>query len=101
MSKRRPGTAKQSVRGKQPFGHTGLVEDKPLIALEPLIVLRKLHFLVRGHGWSVFPLIVKIDQKRVQPQRILLGSPVRGGFLPAPQGEFLLEMTARELERGR
>lgn len=101
MSKRRPSTPKKSVRDKQPSGRTGVVEDKPLIALEPRIVLRKLHFLVRGHGWSVFPLIVKINEKPVQPQRILLGSPVQGGFLPAPQGVFLLEMTARELDPGR
>ena len=76
-------------------------ELKGVIELEPPIAPQKLPFLVRGSGWSTFPLTMQIDREEIRPQRILLGSPVEGGFRPSPQGEFLLEMTTRNLEPGR
>lgn len=74
---------------------------KESIELEPPVASHKLRFLVRGRDWSTFPLTVHIDKEQVRPQRILLGAPVEGGFQPSPQGEFLLEMTTRDLEPGR
>jgi hypothetical protein len=75
---------------------------KPFIELEPPVISQKLRFLVRGHHWSAFPLAVRIDDRQIRPQRILLGWPVEGGgFRPSPEGEFLLEMTTRDLELGR
>ena len=90
MSTRKPRNPKQSLR-----------EDKHFITLEPPVTSKQLRFLVRGQGWDVFPLTVHIDKKQIRPQRILLGSPVQVGFRPSPQGEFLLEMTTRDLEPGR
>jgi hypothetical protein len=76
-------------------------ELKGIIELEPPVTQQGLPLLVRGSGWSAFPLAVQIDKGQSRPQRILLGSPVEGGFRPSPQGEFLLELTTRNLERGR
>ncbi|HEV8370719.1 MAG TPA: hypothetical protein VGQ39_22405 [Pyrinomonadaceae bacterium] len=74
---------------------------KPVIDIEPFITSQKLRFLVRGSGWSGFPLLIQIDKQPVRIQRILLGLPIEGGFRPSPTGEFLLEMSTRDLEPGR
>jgi hypothetical protein len=73
---------------------------KSIIELEPFVTQQGLSFLIRGVGWEVLPLSVEIDKVQVRPQRILLGSPVIDGFRPSPQGEFLVEMTTRNLEPG-
>jgi len=75
--------------------------SKAEIRLEPPVVPAGLSFLVRGTGWAAYPLSIKIDGRTARAQRILLGSPVERGFRPAPNGEFLLELSTREFELGR
>src|ERR1051325_11392683 len=96
MAKRRPTTPRKPLTPNDDFG-----ENKGLIELEPRSTVQNLRFLVRGHGWSGFPMTVHINDKPVHPQRILLGSPVEGGFRPSPQGGFLLDMPTRNLDPGR
>jgi photosystem II stability/assembly factor-like uncharacterized protein len=74
---------------------------KRALYFEPVSALQGHHFNIRGIGWDVIPLAVEINAKRVRPQRILLGVPVDDGFRPAPTGEFVLEMSTRDLTIGR
>src|SRR5215470_9320241 len=88
------------ARKKSAYSKRKLV-SKPDLGLEPPVIQEGLSFLVRGTGWDVFPLSVAIDKAPIRPQRILQGSPVDNGFRPSPNGEFLLELTARDLKPGR
>jgi len=81
--------------------HTRPSGPKGAIELEPAEATQDFTFQVHGSGWDVVPLAVQIDRVAVRPQRILLGSPETGGFRPAPQGEFIVEMTTRGLHPGR
>ena len=74
---------------------------KRIIELEPAAAQQGLPFVVRGSGWDVLPIGLEIDKAQVRPQRILLGSPSTEGFSPSPQGEFLVEVTTRDLKPGR
>lgn len=58
-------------------------------------------FVVHGGRWEVVPLAIELDGRRVRAQRIALGTPVGEGFRPAPDGEFIVELTSRLLEPGR
>jgi hypothetical protein len=71
------------------------------LTLEPPVVQQGQPFLVRGTGWDVFPILLELGKTRVRPQRILLGSPVEEGLRPAPSGEFLVELSTRDLAPGR
>ena len=75
--------------------------SNPDIGLEPPVIEQGLNFLLRGTRWDVFPLSVTIDEVTIHPQRILQGSPVDKGFLPSQIGEFLLELTSKDLKPGR
>ena len=74
---------------------------KPTLGLEPGITQPGFLFRLRGSGWKVVPLRVFLGKITVRPQRILLGVPVADGFRPAPNGEFLVELSARDLQPGK
>lgn len=74
---------------------------KPSLGLEPSVTQPGFPFLVRGSGWEVVPLAVFVGKAIVRPQRILLGVPVANGLRPAPNGEFLIELSARDLQPGK
>jgi hypothetical protein len=75
--------------------------NEPKLDLEPGVTQPGFPFRVRGSGWEVVPLNIVLGKTTVRPQRILLGVPVADGFRPAPNGEFLVELSARDLEPGK
>lgn len=89
MAKSRAGKAKKQN------------DDKPTLSLEPVAVRQGFPILLRGRGWEAVPLDLFFGKAAVRPQRILLGVPVGRGLRPAPTGEFLVELSSRDLEPGK
>jgi len=80
---------------------SGASRRKPALSVEPKITQAGFDFRLRGSGWDVVPLEIALGKEPVRPQRILIGSPVIGGLRPAPDGEFLIELSARDLPVGK
>lgn len=74
---------------------------KPTLSLEPGVTQPGFLFRLRGSGWRVVPLRVFLGKIAVRPQKILLGVPVADGFRPTPNGEFLVELSARAHQPGK
>jgi hypothetical protein len=74
---------------------------KPTLTLEPSITQPGFPFRLHGTGWEVVPLNVYLDKTAVHPQKILFGVPVADGVRPAPNGEFVIELSARDLQPGK
>ncbi len=85
-------------RARKSKGENG---PKPTLSLEPAVTRKGFPFLLRGTGWEVVPLDLHMGKAAVRPQRILIGVPVGRGFRPAPTGEFLVELSTRDLEPGK
>ena len=80
---------------------SGEGRKKPSISVEPKLAETGFDFRIRGDGWPVVPLEVRIGKRAVRPQRILSGSPVENGLRPAPEGEFLIVLSSLDLAVGR
>src|SRR5258705_2991028 len=78
---------------------SGTSRRKPTLSVEPKITQAGFDFRLRGSGWDVVPLEIALGKGPVRSQRILIGSPVIGGLRPAPNGEFLIELSPRALPR--
>src|SRR5258705_5342708 len=80
---------------------SGTSRRKPTLSVEPKITQAGFDFRLRGSGWDVVPLEIALGKGPVRSQRILIGSPVIGGLRPAPNGEFLIELSPRDLPVGK
>jgi photosystem II stability/assembly factor-like uncharacterized protein len=82
-------------------GESGKGRGGPTLSVEPKLVQPGFGFRLRGRGWDAVPFEVSLGKSLAPLQRILLGSPVSGGLRPGPNGEFLVELSSRNLPSGR